>query len=67
VKIKKAGTRLKFGEGIWGEFPKQEENHCPECGAPPEEFELRDYDMIWHDGRVHCRKCDAFIRNWDAG
>jgi hypothetical protein len=40
---------------------------CPKCGS--EETEVRDYSMIWHDGKVYCSTpgCDTFIRDWDAG
>jgi hypothetical protein len=38
---------------------------CPECGS--EQFELRNYSMIWHDGDIHCARCGKFIRCFDAG
>jgi hypothetical protein len=40
---------------------------CPRCGAPPSEFEVRNHDLKWHDGDVHCRRCGAFVRRYDAG
>lgn len=32
-----------------------------------EQTEVRNYNMAWHDGDVHCKDCDKFIRYWDAG
>jgi hypothetical protein len=40
--------------------------NCPECGAPPFEHEVKDYDPAWQDGKVYC-KCGAFVRHYDAG
>lgn len=47
--------------------PDGYERHCPKCGACPEFQEVRDHSLMWHDGRVHCIKCDAFVRDYDAG
>lgn len=41
--------------------------HCPRCGSSSASRELREYSMIWHDGKIHCSHCGAFVRNWDAG
>lgn len=41
--------------------------HCPKCGSPPSDHEVRNYDMKWHDGDVHCTKCETYVRGWDAG
>jgi uncharacterized Zn finger protein (UPF0148 family) len=38
---------------------------CPECGAT--EFEMRNYEMMWHEGNIHCAQCGKFIRRFDAG
>lgn len=38
---------------------------CPKCGS--KETELRNYNMMWHDGDVHCAGCGEFVRTWDAG
>lgn len=38
---------------------------CPECGS--NEFELRNYNMAFHDGDIHCANCGWFIRTFDAG
>lgn len=38
---------------------------CPICGST--DFELRNYDMMWHDGDIHCARCGEFIRKFDAG
>ncbi len=40
---------------------------CPNCGAPPGEHEVQNYSMIWHDGNVYCKKCNAYVRAYDAG
>lgn len=41
--------------------------HCPNCNASPKDQEVRNYDMMWHDGDVYCTKCDTYIRGYDAG
>lgn len=38
---------------------------CPQCGGT--NFEVRDYDMMWHDGEVWCADCDVYVRRYDAG
>ena len=38
---------------------------CPECGST--EFELRNYNMVFHDGDIHCARCGKYIRMFDAG
>lgn len=40
-------------------------NRCPRCGC--KELELRNYDMMRHDGDLHCIRCGVFIRTYDAG
>jgi hypothetical protein len=40
---------------------------CPKCGSPPKEHEVRDHSLMWHDGKVYCRRCGAFVRLYDAG
>jgi ribosomal protein L37AE/L43A len=40
-------------------------NTCPKCGST--EMELRNYDMMWHDGDIHCQKCGTYVRGYDAG
>lgn len=47
--------------------PKRDRKLCPECGSGPDKHELRNYDMIWHDGDVYCTDCGAHVRTWDAG
>ena len=37
--------------------------NCPKCDALPRDQEVRDYDMMWGDGKVFCKKCGAFVRN----
>ena len=39
---------------------------CPKCGAGPDKWEIRDYDMLWHDGEIYC-ECGQYIRMYDAG
>lgn len=39
---------------------------CPKCGKT-DELEVRNYDLIWHDGEVWCRRCDVKVRTYDAG
>lgn len=38
---------------------------CPQCGAEPKDQEVREYDMMWGEGKVYCKKCGAFVRHWD--
>jgi len=38
---------------------------CPKCGAEPKDQEVRNYDMMWGDGDVYCKKCGAYVRSWD--
>lgn len=42
-----------------------QDDTCPKCGC--KKIKLKNYSMMWHDGDVHCAKCDTFIRFWDAG
>jgi len=37
----------------------------PECGAPPSEHHVEDYDIRWQEGKVVC-KCGTFVRDYDA-
>ena len=41
--------------------------NCPKCGSPPSEHEVRNHSLMWHDGDVHCTKCGAYVRMYDAG
>jgi ribosomal protein S27AE len=38
---------------------------CTECGST--DFEMRNYEMAWHEGDIHCARCGEFIRRFDAG
>jgi uncharacterized Zn finger protein (UPF0148 family) len=38
---------------------------CPKCGGS--NFEVRNYDLMWHDGEVWCTDCDVYVRGYDAG
>ena len=40
---------------------------CPECGASPSEHEVKNYNEMFRDGDVHCKKCGAYVRAYDAG
>ena len=39
---------------------------CKNCGAGPEKWEIRNYDMLWRDGEIYCQ-CGQYIRMYDAG
>jgi hypothetical protein len=41
--------------------------HCPKCGADPDHQEIRNYNMAFHDGDIHCTKCGTYVRAYDAG
>lgn len=52
------------------------EKPCPHCAAPASETangktvsnrELRDYDFMWGDGKIYCKKCGGFVRIYDRG
>ncbi|MDP2593783.1 MAG: hypothetical protein Q8P36_00365 [bacterium] len=40
--------------------------NCPNCGAPPSEHHVENYDRMWQDGDVVC-KCGTRVRGYDAG
>ena len=40
--------------------------NCPNCGAPPSKFVVRNHSLMWHDGDVYC-ECGQYIRPYDAG
>lgn len=37
----------------------------PKCKH--EKKEVRNHNIMWHDGDVHCKACGGFIRYYDAG
>lgn len=41
--------------------------HCPNCDSPPENHEIRNYSMMWHEGDIHCKLCGTYVRMYDAG
>lgn len=41
--------------------------YCPKCGSPPNEHEVRNYDLIWGDGDIHCCICGTYVRGYDRG
>ena len=40
--------------------------NCPNCGAPPSEHRVENYDPVFQDGDVVC-KCGTRVRGYDAG
>jgi hypothetical protein len=38
---------------------------CPKCGGT--DFEVRRYDLMWHEGEVWCVPCNVYVRQYDAG
>lgn len=40
-------------------------NRCKKCGS--KDLEVRNYNMMWHDGDLYCKMCDTFVRTYDAG
>lgn len=40
-------------------------NSCPECLHP--ETEVVNYDEMWRDGDVVCKRCGVYVRGYDAG
>jgi hypothetical protein len=44
-------------------------NDYKKCPVDPNHkgYVVRNYDMMWHDGDVHCAECGAYIRTYDAG
>ena len=38
---------------------------CPACGST--DFEMRNYERMWHEGDIHCARCGQYIRRFDAG
>ena len=41
--------------------------HCQSCGSPPSEHELVNYCQLWRDGKIYCKRCNKFVRSYDAG
>ncbi len=39
--------------------------NCPECGAPPNQHEMRDLNTVAREADIYCTKCQAFVRMWD--
>ena len=37
------------------------------CDCGSEEFIMRNYSQMWHDGDIHCAECNKFQRRFDAG
>jgi uncharacterized Zn finger protein (UPF0148 family) len=51
--------------GIGSDTVSMANTKCPDCGST--EFEMRNYEMMWHEGDIHCAQCGKFIRRFDAG
>lgn len=43
------------------------ERGCPYCGADEHKLEVRNHDLMWHEGDVCCTVCDKKVRDFDAG
>lgn len=41
--------------------------HCPKCGSHPREHEVRNFDRMWGDGDVFCKRCETRVRDFDSG
>jgi hypothetical protein len=39
---------------------------CPKCNQT-DQLEVRKYNMMWHDGEVWCKRCEVYVRSYDAG
>lgn len=39
---------------------------CPKCGNTKDHY-MKNYEPAWHEGDIHCGKCGAFVRRFDAG
>ena len=39
---------------------------CPKCHQT-DQLEVRQYDLIWRDGEVWCKRCGCYVRTYDAG
>ncbi len=38
---------------------------CVHCGS--KEYEVRNRDLNWGDGEIHCAQCGTYIRDFDSG
>jgi hypothetical protein len=47
----------------------ERKRYCPTCAEvkDPDKLEVRNHNIAWGDGDVHCKDCGAFIRRWEAG
>lgn len=55
----------KYGQDMPNTAFAMSNTKCPKCGSI--EFELKNYDMAFHDGDIHCANCGQYIRRFDAG
>lgn len=60
-------TEILPGLHMLGPFHILADIKCPNCGSPPSDHEVRNYDPTWRDGDVYCTKCGVKVRNYDAG
>lgn len=44
---------------------REKYNSCPECQSS--DVEVVDYDPMWRDGDVVCKRCHTYVRGYDAG
>ena len=51
------GSWTQRGERLYGAFLRR----CPKCRRETGQ-EILNYDMMWHDGDVHCKECGTRIR-----
>ncbi len=39
---------------------------CPKCGSLPKEHEVKSHDPMWGDGKVYCKKCGEYVRDYNS-
>lgn len=39
--------------------------HCPECNSAPEHHFTTNLNEVLRLADVYCRKCKAYVREWD--
>ena len=62
-----AGLTTIEATGCIGHLLHPNSPNCPKCGAPPSEQELRNYDRMWGEGDLYCKKCGTYVRGFDSG
>ena len=56
-----------LGEMFVGHLLAPDSPNCKNCWAPPSDHEVKNYDPVWRDGDVYCKKCGTRVRGYDAG